>query len=178
MAKQQQRASRAHFTAKKKARCAPEKAARAARSPAANKPLPSASPRREKKAQKFRKRTARKGLGSSGQKSTFRIAQPGESTTIHASYGVPVIKRTRTRSSSRSKKVATAKRPGVKAPLRLPKHRATAAPAVASGTPRPPKPPDHYKFAPWADKPPTEKIRKFADEIFGDFELLAPKRKH
>jgi hypothetical protein len=166
MAKQQQRASRAHFTAKKKASCAPEKAARAARSPAA------------KKVQKSRKRTARKGLGSSGQKSKFRVAQPGESTTIHASYGVPVIKRTRTRSSSRSKKVATAKRPGVKAPLRFPKHRATAAPDVASGTPSPPKPPDHYKFAPWADKPPTEKIRKFADEIFGDFELLAPKRKH
>ena len=89
-----------------------------------------------------------------------------------------MIKRTRTRNSSRSKKVPTAKRAGVKAPLRFPKQRAAATPAVASGAPRPPKPPDHYKFAPWAEMPPTEKIRKFADEIFGDFELLAPKRKH
>jgi hypothetical protein len=29
---------------------------------------------------------------------------------------------------------------------------------------------------PWADVPPTEKVRKFADEIFGDFELSLSKR--
>jgi hypothetical protein len=61
--------------------------------------------------------------------------------------------------------------------LDFPKQRAAAAPGAASGATRPPKPPDHYKFAPWADKPPTEKIRKFADEIFGDFELAATKGK-
>jgi hypothetical protein len=62
--------------------------------------------------------------------------------------------------------------------LRFPKQRAAPAPVAASGAPRLPKSPDHHKFAPWAGIPPTEKIRKFADEIFGDFEVAAAKRKH
>jgi hypothetical protein len=87
-----------------------------------------------------------------------------------------VIKRTRNR-TGRPKKAAAAKRSGVKAPLRFPKQRSVST-APASGPARPPKPPDHHKFAPWADKPPTDKVRKFADEIFGDFELTSSKRKH
>ena len=87
-----------------------------------------------------------------------------------------MIKRNRNR-TGRPKKAATNKRAGVKAPLRFPKQRSVST-AAASGPARPPKPPDHHKFAPWADVPPTDKVRKFADEIFGDIELSAPKRKH
>ena len=86
-----------------------------------------------------------------------------------------MIKRTR---ASRSKKAAAPKRAGVKAPLRFPKQRPGAAAPAASGpgSNRPPKPADHHKHMPWADVPPTEKVRKFADEIFGDFEHSLSKR--
>jgi hypothetical protein len=92
-----------------------------------------------------------------------------------------VIKRTRT---NRAKKSARPKRGQVKAPLQFPKRRSASTPSatapnapVAAGSLRPPKPITHYKNAPWGDVAPTEKVRKFADEIFGDFELSLQKRK-
>ena len=93
-----------------------------------------------------------------------------------------MTKRTRT---NRRKKATPTKRTGIKVPLEFPRHRTKATPGSAgtfaatpaTGSPRPPKPLHHFKHAPWADTPPTEKVRKFADEIFGDFEPSLQKHK-
>jgi hypothetical protein len=75
-----------------------------------------------------------------------------------------VIKRPR----SRRTKEAT-KRPVAKRALELPRPKNSGSPKHLQGKP-------HHKHAPWADLPPNEEVRKFADEIWGDVDLRSRSR--
>jgi hypothetical protein len=75
-----------------------------------------------------------------------------------------VIKRPR----SRRTKEAT-KRPEAKRVLALPRQKNSKS---SSDVQRKPS----HKYAPWADLPPNEEVRKFADEIWGNTEMPSRSR--
>ena len=69
----------------------------------------------------------------------------------------------------RSRRTKEAKRPAAKRALELPQPKSSRGGNHVQSKP-------HHKYAPWADLPPNEEVRKFADEIWGDVAIPSRSR--